>query len=285
MFGYVLPLRAELRVREWESYRAYYCGLCKTLKREYGFLSRFALNYDLVVLALTADSLAGERGRACPERCIANPVTRRPVCQPTDGLLLAADGLVLTVYYKLADDAADEHGLKRFAAKAAMLWTRKWRKKAAARRPDLDEALARETRNQSALEARGSAVTDEAAEPTAQMTRALFRAAASDANRPAAERFGYYLGKILYLLDAAEDYRKDEKDGAYNVLLRAGLPRDQAVEHVRLVCRMCAGEASEWYQKLEFKAHKGILDNILYLGIPASIDRAGEKRPGRPERT
>ena len=60
MFGYVIPRKSELRVREWESYRAYYCGLCKELGREYGFLSRFVLNYDLVLLALTADSLAGE---------------------------------------------------------------------------------------------------------------------------------------------------------------------------------------------------------------------------------
>ena len=33
MFGYVLPLTAELTVREWHAYRAYYCGLCKELKR------------------------------------------------------------------------------------------------------------------------------------------------------------------------------------------------------------------------------------------------------------
>ena len=55
MFGYVLPLTAELKVREWHAYRAYYCGLCKELKREYGFLSRFLLNYDLVLPALLAD--------------------------------------------------------------------------------------------------------------------------------------------------------------------------------------------------------------------------------------
>ena len=58
VFGYVLPLTAELKVREWHAYRAYYCGLCKELKREYGFLSRFLLNYDLVLPALLADGVA-----------------------------------------------------------------------------------------------------------------------------------------------------------------------------------------------------------------------------------
>ena len=57
VFGYVLPLTAELKVREGHAYRAYYCGLGKELKREYGFLSRFLLNYDLVLPALLAERL------------------------------------------------------------------------------------------------------------------------------------------------------------------------------------------------------------------------------------
>lgn len=285
MFGYVLPYKPELRVREWESYRAYYCGLCKELAREYGLLSRFVLNYDLVLLALTADSLAGERGHACGERCIANPVRKHPVCQATSGLALAADGLMLTVYYKIWDDASDEKGVKRLAAKAALRAAEHWRKKAAARHPELDEALHRETLRQAELEARGCAVTDEAADPTACMTQALFAAASPDGSGSALGRFGYFIGKILYLLDAAEDYDKDAASGSYNVLIRAGMTREQAREHVQLVCRMCAGEASVLYQELIWKAHKGILDNILYLGIPASIEHAGEKRPRKPERT
>ena len=66
VFGYVLPLTAELKVREWHAYRAYYCGLCKELKCEYGFLSRFLLNYDLVLPALLADGMAGTQARMCP---------------------------------------------------------------------------------------------------------------------------------------------------------------------------------------------------------------------------
>ncbi|MEG2922942.1 MAG: DUF5685 family protein, partial [Oscillospiraceae bacterium] len=40
MFGYVMPCRPELKMRECGEYRSYYCGLCKELKREYGFTSR-----------------------------------------------------------------------------------------------------------------------------------------------------------------------------------------------------------------------------------------------------
>lgn len=115
MFGYVLPCKPEMKVREWQAYRAYYCGLCKQLAREYGLLARMLLNYDLVLLAMLADGLADTPGCARPERCIAGPLNRRPVCAATPGLSLAADALVLTAFYKLDDDVADE----RFSAGCA----------------------------------------------------------------------------------------------------------------------------------------------------------------------
>lgn len=52
MFGYVLPVRSRLTEQEWADYRAAYCGLCHTMKRRYGFLAQFLLNYDFTFLAL-----------------------------------------------------------------------------------------------------------------------------------------------------------------------------------------------------------------------------------------
>ena len=77
MFGYVTPEKPEMKVKEFESYRAMYCGLCKQLKADYGFLPRMLLNYDLVTVALLADGLSGETGSPCRERCIANPLQKR----------------------------------------------------------------------------------------------------------------------------------------------------------------------------------------------------------------
>ena len=99
MFGYVLPCKPELKVREWTRYRAYYCGLCKELGREYGLFSRFLLNYDLVLLALCADAARGEAPAACSERCIAS-AAKHPVLPASTGTRLAASALALTAYYK-----------------------------------------------------------------------------------------------------------------------------------------------------------------------------------------
>ena len=98
MFGYVTPAKPEMKVREFESYRSVYCGLCKQLKRDYGFASRMLLNYDLVTVALLADGLSGEEGRPCAQRCIASPLRKRCMLKVTRGLRLAAAALVLLVY-------------------------------------------------------------------------------------------------------------------------------------------------------------------------------------------
>ena len=33
MFGYIVVNQPELRIREWEIYHSYYCGLCRVLKK------------------------------------------------------------------------------------------------------------------------------------------------------------------------------------------------------------------------------------------------------------
>ena len=52
LFGYVTVYKDELLVREFNEYKAVYCGLCKSLGKEYGVLSRVILSYDCTFYAL-----------------------------------------------------------------------------------------------------------------------------------------------------------------------------------------------------------------------------------------
>lgn len=47
MFGYVTVQKGELKVKDYYTYKAYYCGLCKVLKEKYGFLGQMTLTYDM----------------------------------------------------------------------------------------------------------------------------------------------------------------------------------------------------------------------------------------------
>ena len=52
MFGYVKPVTSELIVKDYEFYRAAYCGICRSMKKHTGALSNITLSYDSVLLAL-----------------------------------------------------------------------------------------------------------------------------------------------------------------------------------------------------------------------------------------
>ena len=52
MFGYVTVNKGELKVKEYDKYQAYYCGLCASLKERYGLLGEVTLTYDMTFLSL-----------------------------------------------------------------------------------------------------------------------------------------------------------------------------------------------------------------------------------------
>ncbi len=275
MFGYVLPYKADLKVSQWYTYKAVYCGLCKELKRKYGFFARLFLNYDFVLLALVCDSLQTENIDFGTERCIANPIQKQITCKSTPGLSLAADSLMLTAFYKIKDNLNDDKLLKKVPSMLMYPLSNNFRKKAADRYEQLDKTLASLTLDQQKIESENTNSADAIAEPSAKMTAALFEAAANDENKSKMYRFGYFLGKIIYYLDAAEDYEKDKKNGAYNFFVNQNYTKQQTVSEVQRLCNLCAGEMSLCYNLINFTHYKPILDNILYLGLPQCILNAG----------
>ena len=52
MFGYVRPVRAELKCKDFDLYRAAYCSLCRCLRQRYGVVSTMFLSYDCTFLTL-----------------------------------------------------------------------------------------------------------------------------------------------------------------------------------------------------------------------------------------
>lgn len=275
LFGTITPLTEELRVREYTEYRSVYCGLCKELKRRYGFFARLLLNYDLVLVALLADGLSGEDGGTRPERCIVNPVRPRPTAGESAGLALAADSLLLLSWHKLRDNLHDEKLGKKLLCAAALPFYHFHYRRAAQHRPELSAAIAAAIEKQSALEAAGCTSPDEAAAPTGEMLSALFADCAEGADRPAAARLGMFLGQIIYLLDAADDFDEDAASGSYNVYHTAGIPRDEALRLAKEQCNMRAGEATLCYHLLAMRRYREIFDNVMYLGLPKAIAAAG----------
>mgnify|MGYP003304105844 CR=1 FL=1 len=286
MFGYVKLHKPTITMGEYEQYKGIYCTLCKRLGKRYGVLSRFTLSYDMTFLAMLQMALADEGADFCPSRCSFNPAKRCLKAQNTAAIDRAADIGTLLTYYKLKDTIADEGFGKRLGALCALPFAAAARKKAAARYPDADRAVAAMMTAQAALETAQTDSIDRAAEPFALLLQTLAaQVAADDSQRRVLERFGYCLGRWVYLTDAVDDLPEDLKRGRYNPYIRARdiTDADGVVatrQYAAETLNACLAECIAAYNLLDIRRFDGILRNILEQGMPHTQKRviAGEEQ-------
>ena len=112
MFGYVTPLKPELKIREYEMFSGYYCGVCMHIKAVFGNIPRLSLNYDMAFLGLLLDGLHSESPSIEFKRCMAHPLKNKPMIIRNKSLEYAAAMNVSLVYYKLLDDVNDDNSIR-----------------------------------------------------------------------------------------------------------------------------------------------------------------------------
>ena len=219
MFGFIRPVKSELKVKEADRFQQVYCGLCHAIRARYGRFYTMFLSYDMTFYALVVGS--GETPKAQTERrrCDAHPVTKRVCASPDDALALAADASVLLSYHKFRDNLADEKGAKRLLAAVLCRLGRRGYEKARARLPEADRDIRAALDELHALETENCASMDRAADASARMTAAVVPHT-GDARERVLRQMFYHAGRWLYLLDAAQDVPEDMKTGAYNPLVQ-----------------------------------------------------------------
>lgn len=226
MFGYVRPYKPELLVKEYGQYKAIYCQLCRVLGQEYGPMARLALSYDCAFYAMLALSVCGERVEERRGRCVCNPLKACTYIEsPGEAYKEAAALCVLLTYHKLRDDCLDEGFFSSLGSRLLLPLVSGKAKKAGERYPFIARAAERAMEDQRTAEQERAGV-DRCAEPTANLLKELFGelAGCDDRQRPALESFGYFLGRWVYLMDAADDLPEDMREGSFNpFIVRLGL--------------------------------------------------------------
>ncbi len=260
-----MPQVSELKVREFELYRAYYCGLCKALKQEYR--KNAVLNFDSVFLYLLADGLRAEAGSVQPCRCGLHPVKKRRAIL-TPAATYAADVNILMAYFQIEDNLRD--GKK--GMRLARAFFRNASEKAAQRHPAIVETARSTIDGLCELEEAKSANTDAAAHSYAQLLGRVFEDA-DVLQSHILHDLGYSLGRWVYLIDAADDWEQDAKSGNYNVYLnRYGSPSQEAKDQIKKSLFFTLAQAAEELERLTLYRNREILKNIIYLGLRAQTE-------------
>ena len=275
MFGYVKPVSAELLVREYDFYRAVYCGVCQSMQRHTGRLSSLTLTYDSVFYALVRMMLTDTACSSRRCRCLPHPCKGKTCLADNPALEMTARAFAVLAYGKLLDEKADRRGLSRIP-----LWFASPVLSGAARRAKLPELLAdmkHELQTLFVLEKENCPSLDRVADCTGRMLAHFFGYGLADEKRRIAEDIGFHLGRFVALADAAEDFEKDRKKKNYNPLLASGLtelsPETKERLYISLTLVLQAlEEALLCLPHERYAAAGNILKNILYLGLVKRID-------------
>lgn len=277
MFGYVRIEKAELKVKEYEMYKAVYCSLCKHLGKKYGILSRFTLSYDFTFLALMELALKDGCDQIKRGRCAFNPLKKCNYCKDLKSFELSSAAAIIMLYYKLKDNIADEKSIKKLGYLLVYPFFVFPHKKAAKLFPEIEKAVSNYIKNQTRLEKENCDTLDVISDPTAIMLSEILKLCSDDVvQKRVLERLGYCIGRYIYILDAACDFAEDVKCGSYNVLKsgnnKTKLEKEDLKE-IEAKLFVCINEACAAFELLDIKKYKNILGNILYLGLEETFKK------------
>ena len=287
MFGYIRPAAPRLSGAENERFRSAYCGLCHTLGRRYGFFARFLLNFDFTFLAILLS--LGESGTRACRRCAAHPCKGCGAMDASPALDAAADRSVVLAWWQLRDHIADHGFLAGLKYRLAALFVRRAYRKARAMVPEFDAAVQRHLRELGAREAEHCASLDAAAEPFAALLAEIATVEPDATKRRVLGQLFYHLGRWIYLIDAADDFKQDAKSGNYNPLrYRYGVDGNELSEDVKRALgetldasiRQMAGA----YALLDAGEWSPVLDSIFYdslYGIGKAVLEGSYRKSAR----
>lgn len=279
MFGYVSPYKMELKIKDFEKFKAYYCGLCVSIKNSFGNLPRFSLNYDMTFLGVLLDSLDDVKNIYIRGNCIAHPFKKRVIIINSSALDYAAFCNVCLTYYKLLDDFHDDISIK---SKILSQFLNIYLKGLSEDKRNIRNYIENRLKELSILEnASSSESLDALAHPFADLTGFIL-SAFIDNNDYKLDLYwlGYNLGKWIYIIDAYDDLEKDLLKKKFNPI-NSSLNHEKLEylqfkrkieERIDFTLASCARECYGYYLKLPIKKNHDILDNILHYGLVQKMD-------------
>lgn len=274
MKGRMRPYLPELTIRDYNTYMRYLRGVQRQMYKSYGFYACHLLRTNGVLFAILSDSLAGRMPTCKRQRVPGTPCRRSMMCQ-TLGIRQAAQVEILMGWHNLQDRKYSElRPAKRLRRAVDKLLLRRAYEKARQENPALERLFAQEREQavvQMNLSAKNYAL---AAEPMSNIYGALYSTLATDDpnQRKSMRYIGSCIGRIFYLLDKAERFEADRRNGQYNVFVVNELNgQAAAMENARRQALAAVNDLMRAYKMLDLKLNDTLLNNIMILGLQHAV--------------
>ncbi|MQN01642.1 MAG: hypothetical protein DUD27_01835 [Lachnospiraceae bacterium] len=271
MFGYVRVRKPELKIKEYDLYRRYYCGLCRSLKKNYGVSSELLLSYDLTFLKLLLTSVYDLKTTDYRSRCIAHPLRKQRRTE-SEADEYAASMSILLGYLHFEDDKADSG---KAGASAMSFVYRKRAKAAMEAYPRQAGTLSAELKALHELEQEKSCDIESLSEHFGNALGEIF-VWKDDIFAQDLRQMGFFLGKFIYVMDAVDDWEKDRKHGEFNPFSNES-SKKAVLEKAKPVLYENISASAEAFEMLPAVDNVGILRNIIYAGVWNRFDKLTEE--------
>ncbi len=263
MFGYVTADKPEMKVKEFETYKSYYCGLCKGIKKHYSLCTCGFLNYDCSFLYILLSSVSQTTAEFTTARCIANPF-KKVFYANDSGLDYAAAINVLLTMGKLQDDVNDD---KKFTARLLRSVFSRQNKKAKSDFPlacsAINESLASMLKSE---QDRCDDIDLIAGQFGTLLGQVM--AAGNEEQSKVLFNLGYNLGRWIYIIDALQDIEKDAKNSSYNPFIeKFGKDTESAKESASFNMYASLAASCNAYDLLDVYKNDEIIRNVLFSGL------------------
>ena len=273
MFGYILPDKPNMFMKDYALYKCFYCGMCKSIREKHkSNLLRISVNYDMTFINILLHGITAQPMEFKEEACILNPFKKKCVLKsdPVSDSCVYLNTLLAD--FKARDDLTDEPSFsKRFLR---FIFKRKV-KQAQKALPKAAELLNIAYNEQVEAEKREKATFDSAATPFANCMQGIFEALLGDKYSERVGDLAFYLAKYVYLLDAVDDFEKDVKKGEFNPFKRYGDAKTKAelidlhgdeLNEILNGLLFCIKDA---YAQIPVFNTESIITNTLWYGLGA----------------
>ncbi len=272
MFGYVIPDKMNMFMKDYYNYKAYYCGLCKRIGIDCGQLMRISTNYDMVFFDMFCHAVMEVSPKYHDEPCILSP-KKKTVVKGDELTDKVVDINTLLMYYKLLDDKLDSKKADIAKSLARSLVVSGKYKKAKKNFPELDNLFASEYERLRDMEKQGTFSIDMLADPFANMLSQSVKSVLGDKCSSDIENMFYYLGKWVYIIDAVDDVEKDFKNKEFNPFFVGYNYQNQDKffedkgKELEFLLMSSYNAIKNAYKNIELKFNEGAITNILWYGI------------------
>ncbi len=274
MFGYVVPQKDTMRKEDFAMYRAFYCGLCVSLK-DYGSVSRLTTSYDTTFLAALLHDVTKQSVEFDKVRCVGNPFSNKVIVTRNPLLERICAANVILSYYKACDDVIDGGGNKKRMMRALL---KKAYRKAVGILPKADEICKMRYAELREAENRGERSIDRVADSFACLLRDLTVELLGGECGEEMRSLCYNLGKFVYIIDALDDVEDDFKTGCYNPFLAAYGKFDGRrefykanAEAIGFTFACTVNRIIESFNRIQFTQCYSLLRNVVYEGLRGKV--------------